>query len=305
VPGESYLALLDAMHDAPGFRFVNARHEGGAAFMAEAHGKLTGEPGLCFVTRGPGATNAAIGVHTARQNSSPMILFVGQVGRDMRGREAFQEIDYTAFFGPVAKWAVEIDDPARIPEIIARAWTTALSGRPGPVVVSLPEDMLTERVVPPAMGQPRIPEPAPGPGTAEALQAMLDAAERPVMIVGGGWTTDTRATLASCGPRLGMPIVSAFRFSDLFDNENDCYVGEAGVGMVPSVNRLLREADLILAIGIRFGEQTTCGYTLLDVPRPRRRSSTSTPRTPNWARSMWRTCRSSPLRVRSCGPSRR
>ena len=269
VPGESYLALLDAMHDATGFQFVNARHEGGAAFMAEAHGKLTGEPGLCFVTRGPGATNAAIGVHTARQNSSPMILFVGQVGTDMKGREAFQEIDYAAFFGPVAKWAVEIDNPARIPEIVARAWTMALSGRPGPVVVSLPEDMLTARAAAPPMGRPRVPRPAPEPHAMAELQTLLDRAERPVALVGGGgWGAEARALLAREMPRLGLPVLAAFRFHDLYDNEDPQYAGEAGVGMLPAVKETLRGSDLILAIGPRFGEMTTDGYTVPAVPKP-------------------------------------
>jgi acetolactate synthase-1/2/3 large subunit len=269
VPGESYLALLDAMHDAAGFHFVNARHEGGAAFMAEAHGKLTGEPGLCFVTRGPGATNAAIGIHTARQNSSPMIMFVGQVGTDLKGREAFQEIDYAAFFGPVAKWAVEIDRAERIPEIVARAWTTALSGRPGPVVVALPEDMLTTRVAAPPMGRPRIPRPAPEPEAMAELQTLLDRAERPVALVGGGgWPAEARALLAREIPRLGIPVLAAFRFHDLYDNEDAHYAGEAGVGMLASVRQTLTEADLILALGVRFGEMTTDAYTVPTVPKP-------------------------------------
>lgn len=269
VPGESYLALLDAMHDAPAFRFINARHEGGAAFMAEAHGKLTGEPGLCFVTRGPGATNAAIGVHTARQNSTPMILFVGQVGGSMKGREAFQEVDYTAFFGPVAKWVVEIDRPERIPELLARAWTTALSGRPGPVVVALPEDMLTERVAAPPMGRPRVPHPAPEPAAMTELQTLLDRAERPVVLVGGGgWTAEARAALAREMARLGLPVLAAFRFHDLCDNEAACYAGEAGVGMLSSVRQTLDDADLILALGVRFGEMTTDAYTIPSVPKP-------------------------------------
>ncbi len=270
VPGESYLAVLDALHDTPGIQFVNARHEGGAAFMAEAHGKLTGSPGICFVTRGPGATNAAIGVHTALQDSSPMILFVGQVGTDMKGREAFQEIDYRAFLGPIAKWAVEVDDPARLPEIVARAWTTALSGRPGPVVVALPEDMLTARTVPPAMGRPRIPAAAPAPADIAELGELLGRAERPVALVGGGgWSDTARSALAREMPRLGLPVLAAFRFHDLFDNANPCYVGEAGVGMTAAARETIAESDLILAIGVRFGEMTTDGYRLLEVPRPR------------------------------------
>lgn len=269
VPGESYLAVLDALHDADRIGYVNARHEGGAAFMAEAHGKLTGEPGICFVTRGPGATNASIGVHTARQNSSPMILFVGQVGASMRGREAFQEVDFPAFFGPLAKWAVEINDPARIPEIVSRAWTTALSGRPGPVVVSLPEDMLTARADAPPCPAPFVPHPAPRTQDVERLAEMLSSAERPVFLVGGGrWSDAARTALAREAERLELPVVAAFRFHDLFDNADPLYLGEVGVGMLPQVRQTLAEADLVLALGVRFGEMTTDGYTLFPVPSP-------------------------------------
>src|SRR5882757_931928 len=198
VPGESYLAVLDALHDTHGkLDYVLCRNEGGAAFMASAYGKLTGSPGICFVTRGPGVTNASIGVHTAMQDSSPMILFVGQVGTDMKGREAFQEIDYRAVYGTVAKWAVEIDDVSRLPEIVARAWTTALTGRPGPVVVALPEDMLTtltEAV--PLSGPAAIFEPAPGADAMASALKLLAAAERPVLLMGGAnWTQDGRAAL--------------------------------------------------------------------------------------------------------------
>jgi acetolactate synthase I/II/III large subunit len=249
--------------------FVNARHEGGAAFMAEAHGKLTGEPGLCFVTRGPGATNAAIGIHTARQNSSPMIMFVGQVGTDMKGREAFQEIDYAAFFGPVAKWAVEIDRPERIPEIVARAWTTALSGRPGPVVVALPEDMLTTRVAAPADGPAAHPRTRPRTPAVAELQTLLDRAERPVALVGGGGWSDR-------GPRAPRPRDAAARAcpssppsaSTTSTTTRTRIRGRSRRRDAASVNQTLTEADLILAIGVRFGEMTTDAYTVPSVPKP-------------------------------------
>ncbi|MDT8344889.1 MAG: thiamine pyrophosphate-binding protein [Thermohalobaculum sp.] len=273
VPGESYLAVLDALHDSD-IRFVLCRQEGGAAFMAEAYGKLTGRPGLCFVTRGPGATNASIGVHTARQNSTPMILFVGQIGRDMRGREAFQEVDYRAMFGTVAKWAVEIDDAARIPEIIGRAWRVALSGRPGPVVIALPEDMLVETTEAAPLSQRIIPtEPACDPAWAAETVRMLAAAKRPLILLGGaGWDAATcRGREALAGLRAwveaaGLPLAVTFRCPDLFDNASPSYVGDAGVGMPAQVRRMLRECDTLLAINIRFGENTTDGYTLLDVP---------------------------------------
>ncbi|TDL81394.1 thiamine pyrophosphate-binding protein [Palleronia sediminis] len=271
VPGESFLAALDAMHDTRGrLDFVNCRHEGGAAFMAAAWGKLTGTPGVAFVTRGPGATNAAIGVHTAMQDSAPMILFVGQVGTDMRDREAFQEVDYRAAFGPLAKWAVEIDSPARLPELVSRAWTTALSGRPGPVVVALPEDMLSAPCpAAPLTGSVRIAPPAPdAPALAEA-QDMLARAKRPLILVGGSnWSDDARAALRDFAENSDIPAICAFRFQDRFDNHSPCYAGEAGVGMPPHVARLLREADTILALNVRFGEMTTGGYTLLSVPDP-------------------------------------
>ena len=271
VPGESYLAVLDALHDTKGkLDFVLCRNEGGAAFMAAAWGKLTGQPGLCFVTRGPGATNASIGVHTAMQDSAPMILFVGQVGTDMRGREAFQEIDYRAVFGTMAKWAVEIDDADRIPEILARAWTTALTGRPGPVVIALPEDMLTSLTdAAPLTGPARIAEPAPEAGALDQALALLAAAERPLILMGGcNWTEAGRAALQGFAEASDIPVVAAFRYQDQFDNFSPCYAGEAGVGMQAHVKALVREADAILAINIRFGEMTTDGYTLLSVPVP-------------------------------------
>lgn len=272
VPGESYLAVLDALHDARGsFDFVSCRQEGGAAFMAAAWGKLTGAPGVCFVTRGPGATNASIGVHTAHQDSSPMLLFVGQVATGMRDREAFQEIDYRAFFGTVAKWVVEIDAVERIPEIVSRAWTTAVSGRPGPVVVALPEDVLTATTnVPPLRRAVVVHEPAPSLAALLAVRDALATAHRPLLLVGGGgWTAAGRSNLKRLVERLGMPALVAFRFQDLLDHTLGTYAGDAGVGMLPATKTLFAEADLVLALNVRFGEMTTDGWTLMDVPVPR------------------------------------
>ncbi|THH36737.1 thiamine pyrophosphate-binding protein [Aliishimia ponticola] len=272
VPGESYLAALDAMHDTGGaFDFVLCRNEGGAGFMAAAWGKLTGAPGICFVTRGPGATNASIGVHTAMQDSAPMLIFVGQVGTDMKGREAFQEIDYRAMFGTVAKWAVEIDRIDRIPEIVARAWSVAVSGRPGPVVIALPEDMLSSQSdVAPLAAPLRLTSPvAPDAAVGEALD-MLRAAKRPLIMMGGAnWTEDGRAALQSFAEASDIPVICAFRYQDQFDNFSPVYAGEAGVGMPANVKRLITQADVILALNLRFGEMTTDGYSLLDVPVPR------------------------------------
>ena len=269
VPGESYLAVLDAMVDhANVFDLVLCRQEGGAAYMAAAWGKLTGNPGLCFVTRGPGATNATVGVHTAMQDSLPMILFVGQVGSDVKGREAFQEVDYSAFFGPLAKWAVEIDDVDRVPEIVSRAWTVALSGRPGPVVLALPEDMLVATSTAEPCGPVTIPEPAPAADIVDDMKHRLTAADRPVILLGGTrWTDDSARAIESFATTHDVPVVAAFRFHDIIDNGCDAYVGDAGVAMNGYMKSLLREADLILAINIRFGEATTDGYSLFDSPR--------------------------------------
>ncbi len=272
VPGESYLAVLDALHDTRGrLDYVLCRQEGGAAFMAAAWGKLTGGPGLCMVTRGPGATNAAIGVHTAMQDSAPMILFVGQVGTDMRGREAFQELDYRAVFGTMAKWVVEVDQVDRIPELLSRAWTVALTGRPGPVVMALPEDMLTSLSDAAPLTAPlRIAEPAPTTAGLDEALALLTTARRPLLMLGGcNWTPDGRAALQAFAVASDIPTLAAFRYQDQFDNHLPVYAGEAGVGMPPHVKRLMREADVILAVNLRFGEMTTDGYTLLQVPTPR------------------------------------
>ncbi|SEK75841.1 acetolactate synthase-1/2/3 large subunit [Roseovarius azorensis] len=274
VPGESYLAVLDALHDTAGrLDFTLCRQEGGAAFMAAAYGKLTGSPGICWVTRGPGATNASIGVHTAMQDSAPMILFVGQVATSMKGREAFQEVDYRAVFGTMVKWAVEIDDVTRIPEITARAWKTALTGRPGPVVVALPEDMLTSLTdIAPLTGPGEYPEAAPATEALQKARRLLQDAQRPLILYGGcNWSEAGRAALQAFAEGSDIPVVSVFRYQDQFDNHSSVFCGEAGVGMVPAVRRLIAEADVILALNNRFGENSTDGYTLLDVPQPKQR----------------------------------
>ncbi len=274
VPGESYLAVLDAMHDTQGrFDFINCRNEGGAAFMAAAWGKLTGQPGICLVTRGPGVTNASIGIHTAMQDSAPMLVFVGQVGTDMRGREAFQELDYRAVFGTMAKWAVEIDHADRLPEILSRAWVTATTGRPGPVVIALPEDMLAAATPAAALAGPvRISEPAPAPDALAQALDMLRTAQRPLILLGGcTWTDAGRAAMQAFAEASDIPVIVAFRFQDRFDNHSPVYAGEAGVGMPAHVRRLIGQADTILAVNVRFGEMTTDAYTLLSVPDPAQR----------------------------------
>ena len=274
VPGESYLAVLDAMHDTVGaFDFVLCRNEGGAAFMASAWGKLTGEPGICLVTRGPGVTNASIGIHTAMQDSSPMLVFVGQVGMDMKGREAFQEIDYRAVFGSMAKWVVEIDQVDRVPEILARAWTTAVSGRPGPVIVALPEDMLTSM----SSAQPlrrvaQIAEPSPDQASLEAALSLLSKASRPAIMIGGSnWSDEGREALQEFAEQSDIPVIAALRYQDMFDNHSASYGGDLGLGLSAGVRRTLAEADVVLAINTRFGEISTEGYTLFEVPEPKQK----------------------------------
>lgn len=274
VPGESYLAVLDALHDTPGrLDFVLCRNEGGASFMAAAYGKLAGKPGICFVTRGPGATNASIGVHTAMQDSVPMILFVGQVGTEMKGREAFQELDYKAVFGSMAKWAVEIDQVERIPEIVSRAWTMAVSGRPGPVVIALPEDMLTSLTTAPVLSGPvDLVEPAPAASTMKQVREMLVSAKRPVILYGGcNWKDGSMAIVQRFAEASDIPVVAVFRYQDQYDNASPTFCGEAGVGMVASIKELLKNADVILAINNRFGENSTDGYTLFEVPQPQQK----------------------------------
>ncbi len=269
VPGESYLAALDALHDVPEIRLLTCRHEANAANMAEAYGKLTGQPGICFVTRGPGACHAVVGLHTAFQDSSPLILFVGQVGREMMEREAFQEMDFRRFFGQVSKWSAEIQDPGRIPELVSRAFHVATSGRPGPVMLSLPEDMLTELSGVGDARTYRAVQAHPGPGDMEQLRTMLMAAKRPVMMLGGGtWTPKAVADIATFAEANGLPVCCSFRNQDRFDNHHDNYVGEVGIGSNPALITLLSETDLLLAVGPRLGEQSTQGYSLLDIPAP-------------------------------------
>ncbi|GAA6143870.1 thiamine pyrophosphate-binding protein [Hydrogenophaga sp. 5NK40-0174] len=277
VPGESYLAVLDGFHvHADAIRFVVNRQEGGAAYMAEAVGKLTGKPGVCFVTRGPGATNASIGVHTAFQDSTPMVLFVGDVASDTRDREAFQEVDFSAFFGPstkgMAKRVERIDDAARIPEAVARAFMTAQSGRPGPVVVVLPEDMLTQAVPDALKALPALnpPQAWSDPGSLRSLRQMLLQARQPLVVAGGsGWTPQATSALHRFAENWQLPVANAFRFQDLFDNRHPQYAGDMGLGTDPGLRRRVSEADLLLVIGARMGEATTAGYTLLDVPVPK------------------------------------
>ena len=271
VPGESYLAALDAMHDAP-LNITVCRQEGGAAMMAEAHGKLTGQPGICFVTRGPGATNASPGVHVASQDSTPMILFVGQVGREMRGREAFQELDYRAVFGSMAKWVAEIDCAARFPELVSRAFHVASSGRPGPVVLSLPEDVLTEVATCADAAPVTIAESSPRSTDLEQLERLLAQARRPVVIAGGSrWDAAATAQLAEFVSQRDLPVCVSFRRQSLFPGSHPHYIGEAGAGANPALVRAIRESDLVLLLGTRFSEMASQGYTLLDIPRPRQK----------------------------------
>lgn len=268
VPGESFLAVLDGLHDS-GIANVVCRHEGGAAMMAEATGKLTGRPGVAFVTRGPGATNAAAGVHVARQDSTPMILFVGQIPRGHRDREAFQEVDHRALFGPIAKWAAEVDATERLPEYVARAFAVAVSGRPGPVVLALPEDMLSATAEVADL-DPMPPAPAPvSPAQVAAVTGRLSRAARPLVIAGGpGWSAAAAADLAAFAGAWDLPVAVSFRRQGHLDNRHPAYVGDLGVGMNPRLAARLGQADLLLALGTRLGDTATGGYRLLDPARP-------------------------------------
>jgi len=273
VPGESYLEVLDALYDVQDrFTLINARHEAGAANMAEAYGKLTGKPGICMVTRGPGACHAAIGVHIARQDSTPMILLVGQIARDTTDREAFQEIDYRAMFGSVAKWATQIDDARRVPEYMARAFRVATSGRPGPVVVALPEDMLTE-VVTVADARPYTATRAElSTDSLEALKAEIAQAKRPLMMLGGsGWSDRAAAAITRFAETNRIPVTSSFRRQDIVDNLSAVFAGDFGTSTAPSLYEHQREADLLIVIGARLGEMTTKGYTTIQSPNPQMR----------------------------------
>ena len=272
VPGESFLAVLDMLYDeTERIRTIVCRHEAGAANMAEATGKLTGRPGVAIVTRGPGATHASIGVHTAFQDSTPMILLIGQCARDHLDREAFQEIDYRRMFGQMAKWVAQIDDARRIPEYLSHAFHTACAGRPGPVVLALPEDMLSEPC-PRVPGAPPFRRVAASPSAAqiEDVRARLENAERPMVIAGGsGWNAQACADLRRFVETWQLPIGCAFRYQDTIDNDSPNYAGDVGLGVNPALAQRIREADLLLVVGPRLGEATTGGYTLLDIPKTR------------------------------------
>ena len=272
IPGESFLAALDALYDRSEISLIVCRNEGGAAFMAEADGKMTGRPGVCFVTRGPGATNASGGLHVALQDSTPMILLIGQIARKDLDREAFQEIDYRRMFGEVAKWVAQIDDADRIPEYLNRAFSVASNGRPGPVVLALPEDMLADQT---AAKDAKAVKPVLTSPAAEQVQqacALLAEAERPLIVVGGsGWSEATRLQLQQFAAASAIPLVNSFRCQDFIDNEHANYAGDLGLGPNPALHQLVDESDCLLVIGARLGEMTTAGFSLIDIPCPRQR----------------------------------
>jgi acetolactate synthase I/II/III large subunit len=269
VAGESYLEVLDALFDAPEIHLVTCRQEGGAAFMAEAYGKLTGEPGVLLVTRGPGACNASIGIHTAFQDSTPMVVLVGQVARHQLDREAFQEVDFRKMFAPLAKWVAQIDMAERVPELINQAFQVATSGRPGPVVLALPEDMLRDRRAAAAVGPYRAVRAHPGAADLQQLRRLLAAAEHPMMLVGGsGWDDDACRDIAGFAEANGLPVCCSFRRQDILDNRSPCFVGDLGTGASPALVARIKKADLFLAVGARIGEITSQSYSLLGIPDP-------------------------------------
>lgn len=268
VPGESYLAVLDALHNRS-IEVINARHEGGAAMMAETDGKMTARPGICMVTRGPGATNAAAGVHIAKQDSTPMILFVGQIARDMRGREAFQEVDYRQTFGDLAKWVEEIDRADRIPEILSHAWHVAMSGRPGPVVLALPEDMLRDNVDVAAGPKVEVANPAPNVTEVQRFETLLTQAKRPFLILGGSrWSNRAVAEVQTFAEQNKLPVGCSFRRQHLFDNTHPNYAGDVGLGINPALKDRIKQSDLVILLGARFSENPSQSFTLLDFPKP-------------------------------------
>ena len=271
VPGESFLPVLDGLHDLKDkLKFIICRQEGGASYMAEAWAKLTGEPGVLFVTRGPGATNGSVGVHTAFQDSTPMVVFVGQVGGDFVEREAFQEVDYRRMYGPLTKWAAQIDRAERIPEYVSHAFHTATAGRPGPVLLALPEDMLFSEVTVADAPHFRTPRAAPSPADMKELERLLGKAKRPfILLGGGGWTRQTSDGLRAWAEATGIPVGCGFRCQDYFDNRHPNYAGDVGIGLNPKLAQRVKDADLLLAIGERLGEMTTSAYTLLEVPVPK------------------------------------
>lgn len=271
VPGESYLAVLDALHDTD-IDFVICRQEGGAAYMAEAWGRLTGSPGICMVTRGPGATNASAGIHAARENSQPMVVLIGQVSTHEIGREAFQELDYQRFLGSLTKWVNQVDHVDDLAETMQHAFKIAVSGRPGPVAIALPEDMLRASTAATDVTPLEIERATPTDAEIDAIIAELETAERPVIIAGGGrWTLDARVDLAAFAEDNDIPVVAAWRFHDLMDNHSGHFVGEAGIAMVAAVRDTILDADVIVGLGIRFGEMTTAAWTLIDLDEPTQR----------------------------------
>ena len=270
VPGESYIAVLDALYDAHDVRVITCRHEAGAANMADAYGKMTGRPGIVFVTRGPGATHASIGLHTAMQDSTPLICFVGQVARDMRGREAFQEIDTAALFGSLVKWAADIDDAARIPELVTRAYGVAMSGRPGPVVLGLPEDMLRDVADAPDLDAAVPHVASPSSGDLARMRELLARAQRPLVLLGGsGWTAEAAGAVLRFARRNALPVAAQFRRTGIVDNRDPHFVGTVGLSVAPPLAQRVQNADFILALGGRMSEASTLGYTLIEAPRPR------------------------------------
>ena len=271
VPGESFLPVLDGLHELRDkLKFVICRQEGGASYMAEAWAKLTGEPGVLFATRGPGATNGSVGVHTAFQDSTPMVVFVGQVGNDFVDREAFQEVDYRRMYGPLTKWVAQIDRAERIPEYVSHAFHTATAGRPGPVLLALPEDMLFSEAAVADAPHFRTPRAAPSPADMKELERLLAGAKRPfVLLGGGGWTKPALAALRDWAEAAALPVGSSFRCQDYFDNRHPSYAGDVGIGINPKLARRVKEADLLLVIGARLGEMTTGGYTRLEIPVPK------------------------------------
>lgn len=271
VPGESHLALLDGLYQhRNAIKVVSTRHEGGAANMAEAYGKLTGRPGVCLVTRGPGATHASVGLHTGFQDSTPMILLIGQVGRGMTDREAFQEIDFRRMFGEMAKWVAQIDDAARIPEYISQAFHRATSGRPGPVVLALPEDMLIDEVSAENVPSARPVQASPSNGAMEELRTRLESAKQPLLIIGGPtWTAEAVEDVTAFAEANGLPVAVSFRSQDCFDNRHENYVGDVGIAINPKLSTAIKESDLLIVAGPRLGEMTTQGYSLIDIPVPK------------------------------------
>ncbi len=270
VPGESFLAVLDALYDVPEIDLIVCRNEGGAAMMADAHGKLTGRPGICFVTRGPGATNASGGIHIAFQDSTPVILFIGQVGRSMIDREAFQEMDYRRMYGQMAKWVAQIDSAERVPEYISHAFHVAMSGRPGPVVLALPEDMLRETAVATPLEPAHALEAHPGAGDMARLKGLLAKADQPLLMLGGsGWDAQSCKNIKVFAENNCLPVCVSFRCQDTFDNAHPNYIGDLGMGVNPKLVEKVRATDLLIVAGPRLGEITTGGYSLLSIPEPK------------------------------------